>query len=167
MSASAFRTSPMNTRGYRRSRSAEPEIAACLAPYDFAFMAQQGNVNRVEPESSEELMRFLVQTQILPLDGASPIELTRALFPASSAYSRRSGVDCSGALRARQDCPSALRGLDPPVRAPRRSATIGATRSMNTSDSMPSRSSVVPRHSSYSRSLPVAPSLDSSSTVEI
>jgi hypothetical protein len=47
---------------------------------DFAFMAQQGNVNRVEPESPEELMRFLSQTPILPLDGASPIELTRAVF---------------------------------------------------------------------------------------
>jgi hypothetical protein len=47
---------------------------------DFAFMAQQGNGNRVEPESSEELMRFLAQTPILPLDGASPIALTRATF---------------------------------------------------------------------------------------
>jgi hypothetical protein len=28
---------------------------------DFAFMAQQGNVNRVEPESPEELMQFLSQ----------------------------------------------------------------------------------------------------------
>src|SRR5262249_32828200 len=27
---------------------------------DYAFMAQQGNVNRAEPESPEELMRFLV-----------------------------------------------------------------------------------------------------------
>ncbi len=47
---------------------------------DFAFMAQQGNANRVEPESPEELMQFLSQTPILPLDGASPIELTRAAF---------------------------------------------------------------------------------------
>jgi len=47
---------------------------------DFAFMAQQGNANRAEPESPEELMRFLSQTPILPLDGASPIELTRAAF---------------------------------------------------------------------------------------
>ena len=47
---------------------------------DFAFMAQQGNVNRFEPESAEELMRFLAQTPILPLDGASPIDLTRNLF---------------------------------------------------------------------------------------
>src|SRR6187401_1842464 len=42
---------------------------------DFAFMAQQGNADRAEPESPEELMQFLAQTPILPLDGASPIEL--------------------------------------------------------------------------------------------
>jgi hypothetical protein len=47
---------------------------------DFAFMAQQGNGNRIEPESPEDLMRFLAQTPILPLEGASPIALTRALF---------------------------------------------------------------------------------------
>ena len=47
---------------------------------DFAFMAQSGDVRRTEPESPEELMRFLSQTPILPLDGASPIELTRATF---------------------------------------------------------------------------------------
>jgi hypothetical protein len=47
---------------------------------DFAFMAQQGNRNRAEPESSEELMRFLAQTPILPLNGASPIDLTHAAF---------------------------------------------------------------------------------------
>ena len=52
---------------------------------DFAFMAQHGNVNRVEPESPEELMRFLARTPILPLDGASPIELTRAAFGPRSA----------------------------------------------------------------------------------
>jgi len=51
---------------------------------DFAFMAQQGNANRAEPESSEELMRFLAQTPILPLDGASPIELARAAFARGS-----------------------------------------------------------------------------------
>ena len=51
---------------------------------DFAFMAQQGNANRAEPESPEELMRFLAQTPILPLDGASPIALTRAAFEARS-----------------------------------------------------------------------------------
>ena len=49
---------------------------------DFAFMAQHGNANRDEPESPEELMRFLAQTPILPLNGASPIELTRATFEA-------------------------------------------------------------------------------------
>jgi hypothetical protein len=47
---------------------------------DFAFMAQRGNANRDEPESPEELMRFLAQTPILPLKGASPIELTHAAF---------------------------------------------------------------------------------------
>jgi hypothetical protein len=47
---------------------------------DFAFMAQQGNANRTEPESPEELMRFLAQTPILPLNGASPIALTHAAF---------------------------------------------------------------------------------------
>jgi hypothetical protein len=47
---------------------------------DFAFMAQHGNANRNEPESPEELMRFLAQTPILPLKGASPIELTHAAF---------------------------------------------------------------------------------------
>ncbi len=47
---------------------------------DFAFMAQVGSARRPEPETPEELMRFLAQTPILPLDGASPIELTRAVF---------------------------------------------------------------------------------------
>jgi hypothetical protein len=47
---------------------------------DFAFMAQSVDTRRTEPESPEELMRFLSQTPILPLDGASPIELTQAAF---------------------------------------------------------------------------------------
>ena len=47
---------------------------------DFAFMAQSGDARRTEPESPEELMRFLSQTPILPLDGAGPIELTRRVF---------------------------------------------------------------------------------------
>jgi len=47
---------------------------------DFAFMARMGNANRGEPEAPEELVRFLSQTPILPLDGASPIALTRAAF---------------------------------------------------------------------------------------
>ena len=47
---------------------------------DFAFMAQSGDARRTEPESPEDLMRFLSQTPILPLDGASPIALTRAAF---------------------------------------------------------------------------------------
>ncbi len=47
---------------------------------DFAFMAQVGSARRPEPETPEELMRFLAQTPILPLNGASPIELTHAVF---------------------------------------------------------------------------------------
>ena len=47
---------------------------------DFSFMAQHGNRNRDEPESPEELVRFLAQTPILPLEGASPIALTCAAF---------------------------------------------------------------------------------------
>lgn len=47
---------------------------------DFAFMARVGNARRPEPETPEELMRFLAQTPILPLDGASPIDLTLAAF---------------------------------------------------------------------------------------
>jgi hypothetical protein len=47
---------------------------------DFAFMAQSVAARRSEPESPQELIRFLAQTPILPLDGASPIELTRAVF---------------------------------------------------------------------------------------
>ena len=47
---------------------------------DFAFMAPSVDARRTEPESPEELMRFLSQTPILPLDGASPIELTQAAF---------------------------------------------------------------------------------------
>ena len=49
---------------------------------DFAFMAQSVDARRSEPESPEELIRFLAQTPILPLDGASPIALTRAVFEA-------------------------------------------------------------------------------------
>ena len=47
---------------------------------DFAFMAQSGDAKRAEPESPEELTRFLAQTPILPLGGARPIDLTLALF---------------------------------------------------------------------------------------
>lgn len=47
---------------------------------DFAFMTQSGDARRTEPESPEELMRFLSRTPILPLDGARPIDLTRAVF---------------------------------------------------------------------------------------
>jgi hypothetical protein len=52
---------------------------------DFALMAQVGSARRPEPETPEALMRFLAQTPILPLNGASPIELTRAAFKARSA----------------------------------------------------------------------------------
>ena len=69
---------------------------------DFAFMAQVGSARRPEPETPEELMRFLAQTPILPLDGASPIALTRAVFRASIArdapFSVAPALDCSGAL---------------------------------------------------------------------
>lgn len=47
---------------------------------DFAFMAQSVDARRTDPESPEELMRFLAQTPILPFEGASPIALTRAVF---------------------------------------------------------------------------------------
>ena len=47
---------------------------------DFAFMAQVGSARRSEAETPEELMRFLARTPILPLKGARPIDLTRALF---------------------------------------------------------------------------------------
>ena len=47
---------------------------------DYAFMVQSVDARRAEPESPEELMRFLAQTPILPLGGASPIALTGAVF---------------------------------------------------------------------------------------
>lgn len=47
---------------------------------DFAFMAQSVDSRRTEPESPEELMQFLSRTPILPLDGASPVALTNAVF---------------------------------------------------------------------------------------
>jgi hypothetical protein len=47
---------------------------------DFGFMAKSVDAKRAEPESPVELMRFLAQTPILPLNGARPIDLTRALF---------------------------------------------------------------------------------------
>jgi hypothetical protein len=43
-------------------------------------MAKYGNAIRTEPESREDLMRFLAQTPILPLNGANPIDLTLAAF---------------------------------------------------------------------------------------
>jgi hypothetical protein len=53
---------------------------------DFAFMAQHSIANRAEPESPEGLLRFLAQTPILPLNGASPIELTRTAFGAAKTH---------------------------------------------------------------------------------
>ena len=52
---------------------------------DFAFMAHYGRGEQQEPESPEDLMRFLGRTPILPLDGASPVQLTRAAFSSRSA----------------------------------------------------------------------------------
>lgn len=47
---------------------------------DYGFMVKYTDARRSEPESPEELMRFLARTPILPLDGARPIDLTLALF---------------------------------------------------------------------------------------
>jgi hypothetical protein len=47
---------------------------------DFGFMAKFVDAKRAEPEPTQELMRFLARTPILPFDGARPIDLTRALF---------------------------------------------------------------------------------------
>ena len=69
---------------------------------DFAFMAQSVDARRAELESPEELIRFLSQTPILPLDGASPIELTRVAF---------------GLQSVAPDARSLNRGSDPELRA--------------------------------------------------
>lgn len=47
---------------------------------DYAIMARHVDARRAEPESLEELMHFLAQTPILPLNGARPIDLTLAAF---------------------------------------------------------------------------------------
>jgi hypothetical protein len=47
---------------------------------DYTLMAQHVDARRAEPETAEELMRFLAQTPILPLNGAQPIDLTLAAF---------------------------------------------------------------------------------------
>ena len=47
---------------------------------DYGLMGKIGDGTRSEPESPEELMRFLSDTPILPLKGACPIDLTLALF---------------------------------------------------------------------------------------
>lgn len=40
---------------------------------ELKLMLEFANAKRAEPESPEELMRFLEQTPVLPLDGARPI----------------------------------------------------------------------------------------------
>ena len=52
---------------------------------DFAFMAQYGRAQQQEPESPEDLMRFLSRTPILPLEGANPVQLTRTAFSSRSS----------------------------------------------------------------------------------
>lgn len=46
---------------------------------DFGFMAKFVDAKRTKPESPQELMRSLARTPILSLDGARPIDLTRAV----------------------------------------------------------------------------------------
>jgi hypothetical protein len=93
---------------------------------DFAFMAQHGNRNWHKPESREELVRFLAQTPILPLDGASPVALTRAAFGMrlseviGGVRSGRSGSDCAGAL-GRVKGPLAALAAGAPLTRPARS----------------------------------------------
>ena len=45
---------------------------------DYSFMAATSS--RAQDESLDDIARFLATTPIMPLDGARPIELTRALF---------------------------------------------------------------------------------------
>ena len=40
---------------------------------DYALMARSVDARRAEPETSEELTRFLAQTPILTLKGATPV----------------------------------------------------------------------------------------------
>jgi hypothetical protein len=47
---------------------------------DYTLMAQHVDARRAEPETPEELMRFLAQTPILPLNRERPIDLTLAAF---------------------------------------------------------------------------------------
>lgn len=49
---------------------------------DYTLMAQHADTRRAEPETPEELMRFLAQTPILPLNGERPIDPTLAAFGA-------------------------------------------------------------------------------------
>ena len=65
-----------------RSGRGRIEANKAVAGHLLAAIAvvEQGNRNQLEPESREELMRFLAQTPILPLEGASPIALTKTAF---------------------------------------------------------------------------------------
>lgn len=47
---------------------------------DYTLMAQHVDARQAQPETPEELMRFLARTPILPLKGARPIDLTRTQF---------------------------------------------------------------------------------------
>jgi hypothetical protein len=47
---------------------------------DYTLMAQHVGARRAEQETPEELVGFLARTPILPLEGARPIDLTRAAF---------------------------------------------------------------------------------------
>jgi hypothetical protein len=55
---------------------------------EFAFMAQGGVWHGRDPESPEELMRFLSGTPILPLKGARPKDLTRNVFGSADKAAR-------------------------------------------------------------------------------
>jgi hypothetical protein len=103
---------------------------------DFAFMAQVGSARRPEPETAEELTRFLAQTPILPAERRKPNRVDISGVPWRVARTFASlRHDRSGAAWARQDYPSALRGLDPPGALP----SIGNCRSDDPDDACSSR----------------------------
>jgi hypothetical protein len=122
--------SRMSEIGFGRTRNRS--LLGTLS--DFAFMAQYGNRVRAEPESREELIRFLLRTPILPLGGARPIDLTRAAFEVrSTALSRTAAyvapvLDCPGAL-GRVKGSLAARAADAPLTRPARSQGLGNYRS--------------------------------------
>jgi hypothetical protein len=57
-----------------------PTVESTTRLGDYAFMSQHVDARREATPSPDDLMRFLAQTPILPLKGASPIALTRARF---------------------------------------------------------------------------------------